>query len=322
MTASTTRNIAVFIASPGDLAEERLQFRNTVESLNKGFADGAGVKFEPLGWEDALALVGRRTQGVINAEIDRSDVFFLVLHRRWGQSAPDSDYTSYTEEEFYRALSRFHTGRVPEIFVFFRRVDPGQEADPGDQLKKVMTFRQSLEDTREVLYRFFENPEEFGDLVDKHLRAFVQGKLPSNEAKSTGTPLPLTAIAAVKEAEAAIMAAQAEAHENAARVDELAFSLAEEAAEAALEGKVERARQRFAQAIEGTTHLPILYLAHEFYLRTGDLSAAERVCLRCIALSSPSSGDLSTASSNLGDVYRTRGELNKAVDLYTSAFGN
>lgn len=101
------RKISVFIASPSDLAEERRLFRKVIEELNTGFGDGADVEFEALGWEDTLASTGRRNQGVINQEIDRCDVFILTLYRRWGQDAPDAKpYSSYTEEEFHRALAR------------------------------------------------------------------------------------------------------------------------------------------------------------------------------------------------------------------------
>ena len=105
------RNITVFIASPGDLAVERRAFRTCIDELNSGFGDGAKVTFEPLGWEDTLASTGRRSQGVINAEIDRCDVFVLAMHRRWGQEAPDAKpYSSYTEEEFHRAARLITAG--------------------------------------------------------------------------------------------------------------------------------------------------------------------------------------------------------------------
>ena len=72
------RTIRVFIASPGDLAVERAAFKDVIDELNSGFGDGAGVKFEALGWEDVLATTGRRSQGVINRDIDRCDVFVLT----------------------------------------------------------------------------------------------------------------------------------------------------------------------------------------------------------------------------------------------------
>ncbi len=115
------RTIHVFIASPGDLAVERRAFKEVIDELNVGFSDGAGVEFVGLGWEDTLATTGRRSQAVINREIDRSDVFVLALNRRWVQEAPDATpFTSYTEEEFHRAMDRWKKTGSPEIFVFFK----------------------------------------------------------------------------------------------------------------------------------------------------------------------------------------------------------
>ena len=87
---------------------ERAAFQQVLEKLNAGFGDALDIKFEPLGWEDTLASTGRRSQEVINREIDRCDVFILAMHRRWGQAAPDAQpYSSYTEEEFHRAFARW-----------------------------------------------------------------------------------------------------------------------------------------------------------------------------------------------------------------------
>jgi len=88
--------------------DELLALLLLVACLDDGFGDGAGVKFEALGWEDTLASTGRRSQEVINREIDCCDVFILAMHRRWGQAAPDAQpYSSYTEEEFHRAFHRW-----------------------------------------------------------------------------------------------------------------------------------------------------------------------------------------------------------------------
>src|SRR5438445_11828052 len=96
------RSVKVFLASPADLAPERAAFRDQLAMLNLGFRDGAGTTFLPLGWETVLASTGRRPQALINSLVDGCDVFVLAMHRRWGQPAPDSQYDSYTEEEFHR----------------------------------------------------------------------------------------------------------------------------------------------------------------------------------------------------------------------------
>ncbi len=198
----TKRVIRVFIASPGDLAVERRAFKDTIDELNAGFGRGADVEFVPLGWEDALSQVGRRAQSVINTDVDACDVFVLIMWRRWGQEAPDAEergFTSYTEEEFYRALARFEKSGAPTIFVFFKHIDPGQIADPGQQLAKVLEFRKKLEQTRQVLYRPFADENAFKQEIDRHLVAFARGEIEPS-ADNRGVPLlPDSALAEIEQ---------------------------------------------------------------------------------------------------------------------------
>ena len=55
-------------------------------------------------------------------------------------------------------------------------------ANPGPQLQKILDFRKSLKESRQVLYHGFANESEFKEEVDRHLRAFAQGKLPKANA--------------------------------------------------------------------------------------------------------------------------------------------
>ncbi|MEK6676120.1 MAG: tetratricopeptide repeat protein [Planctomycetota bacterium] len=316
------KEFRVFLASPGDLADERRAFKDQVDLVNLGFGDGANVKFIPLGWEDTLATVGRRSQAVINEEIDRCDVFILAMHRRWGQAAEDAKpYSSYTEEEFHRALDRWKKAMSPEIFVFFKHVDPELMADAGPQLAQVLKFRRELEASRIVLYRLFNDETEFKAEIDKHLRAFARGELPKADADREKIILPIEYVERVERAEKAAKKAaeQAEAQSRradaqAARVTEFALTFARKAAQAALDGRVEEARQDFAKAIDGTTDLQVLYLAFEFYYRTGDWSVAEQMLERWLAISGPDAETAETAAaySNLGLIFQTRGNLEQA----------
>ncbi len=320
---ATKKSIRVFIASPGDLAEERAKFKETLDELNSGFGIGADVEFEPLGWEDTLALTGRRNQSLINHEIDRCEVFILCLHRRWGQEAPDSPYSSYTEEEFHLALERFKQTGAPEIFVFFKHVDPGQEADPGPQLDKVMSFRRSLEESRQVIYRYFDDKEGFKTEIFTHLTAFAKNELPPAQ-KGEVIILPLSAIeeieVAKKQVEEALKTAKQankKAEQAYLQTERLQLEFAEEAAEAANVGKLETARQKFAKATDGTTNIKVLYLAYSFYYRIGELKLAETYLNKWLAISGEDSQSAHTAAAygNLGSIYRTRGDLDKAEEF-------
>jgi tetratricopeptide (TPR) repeat protein len=331
------RIIKVFIASPGDLTVERRAFKDTIDELNRGFGRGADVEFVPLGWEDALSQVGRRSQASINADVDACDVFVLAMWRRWGQEAPDaSPYTSYTEEEFYRALFRFEESGVPEIFVFFKHIDPGQMADAGPQLAKVLEFRRKLEQTRKVLYRPFTDEAAFRVEIDKHLVAFARGEIekPSEDKRVPLLPDPaLEKIAKAKaeakraleeaeraRAEAKDAQARAEAAESVAEAKAArnAVTLAEKAAQAALEGKIEEARQDFAKALDGTMNLRVLYLGFDFFNRIGDLNEARRLLRRWLAISGPEAqtADTAAAYGNLGLIYWRRGDLDQAEAMH------
>lgn len=191
------KNIKVFLASPGDLAPERKIFKDRIDELNKGFADAIDLEFVPLGWEDVLATTGRRPQDVINREVDECDLFVLALHRRWGQKAPDSKYTSYTEEEFYRAFNRWKKLKTPEVLVFFKDIDNGQMADPGPELTKVLAFRKKLEQGRETLYKSFASETQFGLEIDTHLRAFAKGEWKDVASDAGGVTLEKKTIDAV-----------------------------------------------------------------------------------------------------------------------------
>jgi tetratricopeptide (TPR) repeat protein len=350
--------IKVFIASPSDLAVERRAFKDVIDELNQGYGRGAHVTFEPLGWEDALAAVGQRSQSVINKDIDACDVFVLVMWRRWGQEAPDAKpYSSYTEEEFHRALARFEKDGKPTIFVFFKNIDAGQMADPGPQLAKVLAFRKQLEETRKVLHRGFDDEKSFGAEIDKHLTAFVEGKsetidgdralpiIPDSiqvelEKHREETKRALTELEQLRgeaerakreaeqaRAEAKDAIAEADAAKRVAESTAAAqlLKLAEDAAKAALEGRIEDARQGFAKALDGTTNTRVLYLGYEFFRRIGELAEAERLLRRWLAISGLDAETPSTAAAygNLGVIMQIRCDLDgseamhrKALEIY------
>ena len=329
MSETEKRKIRVFIASPNDLAEERRIFRKAIDQLNIGFGDGANVEFLPLGWEDTLASTGRRNQGVINADIDSCDVFILAMHRRWGQDAPDAaPYSSYTEEEFHRALERWKKSNSPEIFVFFKRVDAASEADPGVQLSKVIKFRQHLEETCQILYHYFDSPDSFLKEVDTHLRAYAKGELPKADEQRDIVVLPLDALEEVKKAKQIAEQKTEEARQandkaeiERLKRDTLELQMAEDAAKLSKEGKIEFAREKFTKLVTETTNLRILFLGYEYFCRTGDLDSAFKVLEKSLSISGAENKTEETAVvfNNLGILYRRRGDLDRAEEIHKKA---
>ena len=104
-------------------------------------------------------------------------------------------------------------------------------------------------------------------------------------------------------------------------VDADALQLAEKAATAALDGRIEEAQQLFAKAQQATTNLRVLHLAYEFYHRTGDLAKAEEMLDRWLAISGrdAETADTAAALGNLGVIYWRRGELDRAEEMQQKA---
>ncbi|HUK74123.1 MAG TPA: DUF4062 domain-containing protein [Candidatus Bathyarchaeia archaeon] len=281
MEKSTAKDISVFIASPGDLAAERKIFKDTIDKLNAGFGDGAGVKFEALGWEDELAHTGTRPQDLFNQQIQGCDVFILALHRRWGQEAKDSKYSSYTEEEFNLAFSLWQKNKKPKILVFYKNVDNDSVGDAGPQLQKVLEFKKKIEETRLIWPRTF-NEGGFGALLDEHLRKVARGE--ADEQGDGGITFTTDQVKALSQSADATTAKADKADLSMVQARQTEIALARAAVRAANAGESEEARVLFAKATEGTTDPSILAVAAEFFRQIGDPDNASRLVLRQAAI--------------------------------------
>ena len=96
------------------------------------------------------------------------------------------------------------------------------------------------------------------------------------------------------------------------------LELAEQAAKAGLKGRLVEARQAFVKATKRTANFRVMSLAFEFYFRTGDLTTAEQMMERWLAISSrdAESADTAAAYGNLALIYQTQGELDRAEEMH------
>jgi hypothetical protein len=175
--------VTVFLASPSDLADERKIAHAVIMRINRVFLD-AGQQIDLIGWEDTLPGF-TRPQEKINLDVDHCDLFLAVLWKRWGQ--PTGARTSGFEEEFERAITRRKATGQPEIWLFFKEVDSGLLADPGEQLKRVLAFRQEQERLKQLLFRTFTTAldweRDLNDVLIRHLLV-LQNVQPDNQASA------------------------------------------------------------------------------------------------------------------------------------------
>ena len=165
------RNIlTVFLASPGDLQEERNITRLSVERVNKILSRRVGWQIELLRWEDTSPGYSR-PQNLINRDVDSCDLFVGILWRRWGQNT--GEYSSGFEEEFIRARDRRRKTGKPEIWLFFKTIDEESVKDPGEQLKKVLKFKKEQTELKELLFKEFGDSKKWDELIYDYLLDYV-----------------------------------------------------------------------------------------------------------------------------------------------------
>ncbi len=169
--ASTRRFFKVFLASPSDLAEERVAAKHIVEEYNSQLAEKLGYHAELVGWEDTLPGMGR-PQALINRDLDGCDLFVGMLWKRWGTPPDESGtYSSGFEEEFRLSTERFKREQRPQIHLLLKDVDPSALVDPGDQLKRVQEFKEVVFSERKLLAKSFADLSTF----ERSFRQCIQG---------------------------------------------------------------------------------------------------------------------------------------------------
>ncbi len=161
----TLRLIRVFLASPGDLQDERRLANEAVEELNKGIASHLGFRVELKGWEDTLPGSGR-PQAIINQELDRCELFIGIMWKKWGTPpATQGPYSSGFEEEFERSSIRLKETGQPEMAMYFKKINTEFLVDPGVDLKKVIAFRDRIISEKIILFSTFDEVNELQKCV-------------------------------------------------------------------------------------------------------------------------------------------------------------
>jgi tetratricopeptide (TPR) repeat protein len=314
--------IKVFIASPGDLSEERNLFPQILENLNDIKAESINYQFKPVGWKDTLPGWGR-PQELINEEVRQCDIFVMLLWKRWG--TPSGEFSSGTEEEFQIAIERYKSTGTPHLLLYFRSVPQSMMADPGEQLQKVIKFRARVEEERICLFSPYDDPIQWKDLFMKHLSRWLDKKF---YGKDYGLEEEEKVIQVPVEIEERILGLQKELEERTTQLETSQGKLRTEAVRNAVEatklidaGKFTLAEEMFARSIELYDEPEVLNNYGLFLYQIGSLDRAEEVFLKL----SYHSGDKkerdfrAVAYNYLGVVYRTRGDLKRAKEMHQKA---
>jgi hypothetical protein len=174
----------IFLASPGDLVEERKIAREVVGELNNSIGRPLGWRVELYGWEDSpIGIV--RPQSQINEEVNQCDLFVGVLWERWGHPPGESNFGSGFEEELELAKSRWMGAGQPEIWLFLKDIDPKLLKDPGDQTKLVLAFREKTKAEKRIFYKEFRDKDEWTSEFRKRLSHYLVNLAASRNESTT-----------------------------------------------------------------------------------------------------------------------------------------
>ena len=170
------RLIKVFVASPGDVEEERKAVEPVVAEINQTIADRLGCVLKVVKWETDVypGTSPGGAQPVIDSQIDVEDMD-LVIGIFWRRFGTDTGLgLSGSAHEIQRAVeaSIRHRGK-PHVMIYFsdRPVRIASVAE-AEQQRKVLELRDRLKDRVRTFP--YEQVQQFKDLVRQHLASFLQ----------------------------------------------------------------------------------------------------------------------------------------------------
>ena len=156
--------LRIFLASPGDLADEREVVRACIDEHRARHRGQSNAAYEVVGWERVRGTA-RRPQEAINELIGESHFLIALFKGSWG-SEPGSPwgYTSGTEEELFTGLLELGRAEQPMRDVWVAFLDHPAPAEQIVNLRKQMSrhhsiMYESIADIRELKEKLTERLE-------------------------------------------------------------------------------------------------------------------------------------------------------------------
>ena len=173
----------IFLASPGDLSDERAAVRACVSEHNARRSGVDNLVYEVVGWERVRGTA-RRPQEAINELIGESHFLVVLFKDAWG-SEPGSPwgYTSGTEEELFTGLLELGRAEQPMRDVWVGFLEHPKPDERIVALRKQMSRQHSMmyeavADTAELKVKLTERLETWEALAESKIHRHI-GLLPS-----------------------------------------------------------------------------------------------------------------------------------------------
>ncbi|POZ50232.1 SUMF1/EgtB/PvdO family nonheme iron enzyme [Methylovulum psychrotolerans] len=194
----------IFLASPGDMNDERQMVREFFQDYNRTTANHQGLEFKVIDWQNySHAGVGRAQKLITEQTLTQYQGSLVLLVGLLGQrfGTPTDIYESGTEEEFQTAMKfRAEQGGWPEIKWFFRQEwgkqgppnNPQQLMIASNQWQKVLDFKSQLQTKKPLfLTADFASTDDFKDIFSHDLLLWLHDPArPWHKQKNLPSPDP------------------------------------------------------------------------------------------------------------------------------------
>src|SRR6266542_6644734 len=181
MTGASLKKLHIFVASPSDVATERVKLETVVASL-KPIADYLGLTLEVVDWRAVVPDTGRPQQIIFDQLKPTSwDIFVGILWHRFGTPPGEKDpqtqkdYLSGTEEEFRVAYRLWQQYSKPRIILYRCTRAIPLDAD-FVQAQRVKDFFKQIQNPQggfRVLTQSFDTLKSFEKLALDHLQKLL-----------------------------------------------------------------------------------------------------------------------------------------------------
>lgn len=154
------QHLKMFVASPGDVAEERASVENIVKRINDILGETLHINLNIVSWENIPPTTN--TEDVqeenINKKIKECHFFLLILYKRYGTIAKNAR-KSNTEREIDTIIECVKQEKKKQIISYFKEISSNE--DPGPQEKKIKALQKKLAKDHHWFYKSYKDAHDF-----------------------------------------------------------------------------------------------------------------------------------------------------------------
>ena len=183
-----TRQLRIFISSPGDVIPERRLVKQLIQQLDEEY--GHDVQLLPILWEEEPLVASETFQAQIIEPHD-TDIYLAILWSRIGSPLPKtilradgSTYDSGTAYEFEDAMQSFRDKGSPQMLMYRKTGAPMVSLDDRDEVMDRLDQMTKLDRYINTWFRGddgsfigafhqFADPEQLESMVSLHLRKLI-----------------------------------------------------------------------------------------------------------------------------------------------------